>query len=297
MNDYDVILISRPHNMKWVKPFLPDGKVDSAPRIVYDAEALFSLRTIEFLRMSGGEPSPEEQREMIRSEMGLVGGCDAVLSVSDRESGNFIEHGFKDVFTLSHCLDVVATPNPFERREGLLFVGGVYENNTPNADSVSWFIGRIFPRIRAILGLDVQFHVAGTVRPPEIVQMGGNGVKFAGRVDDLVPVYNAARIFVAPTRYSAGIPLKCVEAAAYGVPIVATTLLAEQLGWKDGVDLLVAEGEESFALQCARLYRDRELWESLRANALHRIETCYSVSRFSATLRDIVGERRGMFAP
>jgi glycosyltransferase involved in cell wall biosynthesis len=294
--DYDVILVSRPHNMESAKPFLPTSTTDSAPKVIYDAEALFSLRNIEFLRMSGELPSPEKQREMIEAEIRLVEGCSAVLSVSDRESQNFIDHGYKDVFTLSHCLDVVATPNPFEQRDGLLFVGGIYQNNTPNADSVSWFISRIFPRIREILDRDMNFIVAGTVRSPDIEMMGGNGVTFAGRVDDLVPVYNAARIFVAPTRFSAGIPLKCVEAAAYGVPIVATKLLAEQLGWKDDHELLVADGEESFALQCARLYQNRELWENLRANALDRIERCYSVSKFSATLQEIVGKASGIVA-
>ncbi len=287
---YDVILISRPHNMEAVKPFLPSSEVVGRPRIVYDAEALFSTRTIEQLRLSGNEPSPERQREMIEAEVRLVDGCSAVLSVSARDARSFSDHGAREVYTLSHCVDSSPTPNPFEGRTGLLFVGPLYSVDSPNGDSISWFVGEIFPKIRETLGDELRFEVAGKVDVPEFLQMEGNGVGFLGRVDDLTSVYNAARIFVAPTRYAAGIPLKCIEAAAQGIPIVTTRLLAEQLGWEDGVELLVADGAESFASQCARLHQDPELWGRLRSNALERIEKSYSSKSFSETLRKTVGE-------
>jgi hypothetical protein len=37
------------------------------------------------------------------------------------------------------------------------------------------------------------------------------------------------RVFAAPTRYSPGIPLKVHDAAAHGLPVVRTPLMAEQL--------------------------------------------------------------------
>jgi len=287
---YDVILISRPHNMEVVKPFLPASTAGGRPRVVYDAEALYSTRAIKQHQISGDELSPARQREMIEAELKLVEGCSAVLSVSDAEGRYFSDHGCKEVFTLGHCLDVSETLNPFERRSGLLFVGGIARIDTPNGDSVSWFLGQIFPRIRELLGINPGFQVAGTNDVPEIAQQGGEGVRFLGKVDDLAPVYDAARIFVAPTRFAAGIPLKCLEAAAHGLPIVATALLAEQLGWEDGVELLVADDAESFASQCVRLYQDPELWRRLRFHALERIRTSYSVGEFSATLRQVVGD-------
>ena len=66
-------------------------------------------------------------------------------------------------------------------------------------------------------------------------------------VDDLTPLYDDARVFVAPTRYSAGISLKVIEAAARGVPIVCTPLVARQLGWISGEELLTAETPAEFA--------------------------------------------------
>ena len=60
---------------------------------------------------------------------------------------------------------------------------------------------------------------------------GDPTVTWHSDVDDLTPLYEDARVFVAPTRYSAGISLKVIEAAARGVPIVCTPLVSRQLGW------------------------------------------------------------------
>ena len=60
------------------------------------------------------------------------------------------------------------------------------------------------------------------------------GFAFFGRQDDLTSLYNQARVFVVPTRYAAGIPYKAHEAASFGVPLVVSNLIGEQLGWLDG---------------------------------------------------------------
>ena len=72
-------------------------------------------------------------------------------------------------------------------------------------------------------------------------------------IDDIRPFYNQARLFVAPTRYAAGIPHKVHEAAAYGLPIVTTSLIAQQLGWKHETELLVRDDPINLAqLKCKK---------------------------------------------
>ena len=286
---YDAILISRPSNMEAIQPLLPVDRPGGRPRIVYDAEALFSTRTIERLRHEGKEPSAAEQREMIAAEVALVVGADAVLAVSETDASRFAEHGVKNVSILSHRIDPSPTPTPFEGRSGFLFVGPVLSYGSPNADSIEWFATAIYPQIRDQLGDDVAFRTAGTNHAPQLFPLEGNGVEFLGRVPDLTSVYDQSRVFVAPTRFAAGIPFKCGEAAAQGVPIVATSLLANQLGWKAEEELLVADAAEDFARQCVRLHQDPDLWARIRARAIERVEATYSTRIFAGTLRDAVG--------
>jgi glycosyltransferase involved in cell wall biosynthesis len=101
-------------------------------------------------------------------------------------------------------------------------------------------------------------------------------------------VYEQARVFVAPTRFAAGIPLKLCEAAAHGVPIVATSLLARQLGWHPETHLLTADTAEEFAAQCVRLYHDHDLWRHLRTNALRAVQADFDSTSFSDTVQTML---------
>jgi len=159
-------------------------------------------------------------------------------------------------------------------------VGSIYELESPNADSVLWLTHEIFPLIQNQLDQTIELIIIGNNTVEEIKQKINNlnnlSIKLLGKVDDLIPFYNQARLFVAPTRYAAGIPHKVHEAAAYGLPIITTSLIAQQLGWNPETELLVADDPVNFAQQCVKLYQDSTLWNQLRKNALKRVETeCY----------------------
>jgi glycosyltransferase involved in cell wall biosynthesis len=105
-----------------------------------------------------------------------------------------------------------------------------------------------------------------------------------GRIANLESVYARHRVCIAPTRFSAGIPLKVLEAAAFGVPSVVTPLLAHQLEWEDGVEVLVGRDPQDFATKCVTLYKDPYLWESIRTAALARVSREYSIETFKSAL-------------
>ena len=74
----------------------------------------------------------------------------------------------------------------------------------------------------------------------------------------------------------------------HGVPVVTTSIGAEGIPIRPGVDALVADDEEAFADAVARLYRCRETWEAVRASARALIEEHYSDRAFEAALRALV---------
>lgn len=284
---YDLIFVSRPHNMQALREALPQP--NTTP-IVYDAEALFSMRKIEHARLAGEPLSPEEAQRLIAEEVRLAQGSFCVTSVSEGEASRFLKHGVKKVYTLSHAVELRPTPTSFALRRDLLFVGPVHALDSPNGDAVRWFIREIFPLLRERVGPEVRFLVVGSNKPEVAEELGGGAVEFTGRVDDLTELYDRARLFVVPTRFSAGIPLKILEAAAHGLPVVATPLVAEQLRWVHECELLAAGDAGGFAAECARLYGDEALWNKLRANSLKRVGDEYSTEAFSARLRMIVEE-------
>lgn len=283
---YDFVLVSRPHNMKQVQAmFAADPELLGRARLVYDAEAIFAMREITQKRLQGSEVSEAERTALIESEMQFVKGASAVLTVSDNERAIFEKHTGVPCFTLSHTAHIAPTPASFVQRNGILFVGAVYTDDSPNGDSVLWFENAILPILRARHPINVT--VVGHNESERIASLNRAGFRVAGPVPDVTSFYNHARVFIAPTRFAAGIPLKVHEATARGLPTVCTSLLAQQLGWRDGVELLVADDPESFAAKCIELHENETLWLSIRANALKRLEAECSKEVFLAKLREV----------
>jgi len=132
--------------------------------------------------------------------------------------------------------------------------------------------------------------IAGINESKRIRSLAGPSVHITGNVPDLVDLYANARVFIAPTRYAAGIPHKIHEAAAYGLPVVATSMLANQLEWTDR-ELGIADDAESFASRCCELYTDPEKWLSRRNAALERVKTdCYPET-FESSMRNVFRDK------
>jgi O-antigen biosynthesis protein len=284
---YDTIVVSRPHNMKILKPLVeahPDWF--EGVNIIYDAEAIFATRDVTFAQMNGTPLTGEQANGFLQAEIELASAADCVLAVSELDSETFRRHGIETVRTVGHSIAAAPTPRSFSGRNGFLFVGAIHEEVSPNGDSVIWFLEEILPKIQAELGSDIPFTIAGINKSERVKQLATSSVKIVGHVRDLTKIYDAARVFVAPTRYAAGIPHKVHEAAARGLPIVATPLLASQLGWEDGNPFLVGNDSDSFARKCIELHRNSALWEKLRNAGIERIRTECSVEVFEANLKD-----------
>ncbi len=287
---YDLIFVSRPHNMASLRAVLNENpNVCRRARLVYDAEALFSHREIKQKRLEGQELSKKEEDQLIKEELSLTENCDCVVSVSSLEGSEFSKYGCENVYVLSHAVEVAPTADDFDERSDILFVGAIHYLNSPNADSMIWFSRDILPLIQKSLGKEIKLIIAGLSCSDFRDRIDNDSVQFVGQVDDLTPLYNRARIFVAPTRFSAGIPLKVCEAAGFGLPTVATSLTGLQLGWNNERELLLADDPPSFAAACVRLYSDRSLWNQLRENMINRVSRDFSAKAFSERLKLIIG--------
>jgi GT2 family glycosyltransferase len=290
LGHFDVIFVSRPHNMVHLRQvLLEEPALLEGVRIVYDAEAIFALRDIIKATIL---PDPEpgiDLEEAVRQELSLADGADAVIAVSEREAAHFREQGVTDVRILSHALTPRPTAPDFSEREGFFFLGHIGPEGSPNTDSLRWFLAEVWPRLREELP-NAGLVIAGSSSHPDLDFLEADGVEVAGLVSDPTAMYGAARVFIAPTRFSAGVPLKALEAASRGLPLVITDQLEEQLGWKHERDCLAASSGDpgAFAAACARLHEDQELWQTLRREALSRVEESCREEDMAGVLSEVV---------
>ncbi|HEX2032409.1 MAG TPA: glycosyltransferase [Actinomycetota bacterium] len=290
---YEHVIVSRAHNMAILGDLLsrdPDLLGDAV--LAYDAEAIGAMRAVTESAARGGV-SPDEARRLVEAETGVAARADRVASVSAAEARAFREAGVGEVHILPHAVEPRPTSAAFRVRSAFLFVGRLSEDLSPNADGLRWFVDEVWPGIRSELG-DVELLVAGRASPT-LSGIARDGVRLLGAVDDLTPLYEAARVFVAPLRFAAGIPLKILEAASFGVPVVTTDLLRGQLGWTHGRELLSAPVGDagSFRRHSVALFTDEALWSRLRRNALRRLAESATMEAFVAALDDLVRPKPG----
>lgn len=289
-NQFDAVLVCRPHNMSsFLEAVGPDRGLLGGASVLYDAEALFVTRDLQKLE-ADGRPAPDDVRHrMIATEVALTRTADAVYSVSEAERDTLELYGAREVRLLSYALDDAPLPTGFAERDQVVFLGTIGADDLPNADAVRWFAGAILPPLRQALDRPgLRLTVVGLNKAPTVAALDGDTVDLVGMVDELAPALARARVMVVPSRFGAGIPLKAQQAAVMGIPVVATSLIAGQLGWTDGEDLLVADDPAGFAAACARLYGDQALWNRIRGNALARVRREYAPEVFADGVRAMV---------
>ncbi len=284
---YQTIMVSRVHNMEIFNQALSaNSELLDGIEIIYDAEAVSAPREVLQRRFWGEHLSDEQARHMVEQELVQAKHADKVIAVSTQEAAIYHEHGIDNTTVLGHMLAVQATEKPFSKRRDLLFVGALRDEGSPNVDSLLWFLVNCLPLIEEKVP-DIRLFVIGDNTVPSLSTVTKDNVIFTGRLDSISEYYNDCRVFIAPTRFAAGIPHKVHEAASMGLPSVTTTLLAQQLGWTNEEQLLCADTPEKFAECCVRLHSDEKLWQGIRESGLQAVERDCSVQVFQSQLQQL----------
>ncbi|MFH1968470.1 MAG: glycosyltransferase [bacterium] len=276
---YDVIIVSRPNNMMQVsqyKSFLKDSI------LIYDAEALFSVREVIKDRLMGKKINKKDAESLIDKEIGLTKGAEIVTTVSENEKESFVKRGIKDVFILSHGCEIRDKTPGFKERKDILFIGGYLVPDSPNEDAILYFVKEIFPKIKK--ELDCKLYIVGDNKSEEIEKLSSDSIIIAGYVKNLEEYYDRCKVFVVPHRFSAGIPLKLFGAMANGIPSVISELTASQMSFKNEEICLIGRNKDDFAKKVIQLYGDEEVWNSLRRNSLKFIKENGSLEKMKKDL-------------
>ena len=279
---YQAILVSRPHNLRYLKAAVGKDLRSLGVPVVYDAEAVFATRDAGRARIEGHELPAEQAATLVREEARLALGSAAVLTVTEGDRRLFEEAGIRNISVLSHSLKPQDSPGLEPSRDSVLFVGS-FGGDGPNDDALKYLVRLVAPAIRAAQ-CSARIVVAGHGLRRASAEFGECGIRFVSDPESLEELYAQARVFIAPTRYAAGIPLKILEAAAHGVPVIATPVLASQLGWEAGREILVASSPEEFGQSVRRLFDDDKLWLALRDSGHAAVARSCDPDRFLAAL-------------
>ncbi len=213
-------------------------------------------------------------------------GADVVVTVTRQDKKWFQPFG-KQVICVPNA--IVPAEYSFElpsvRAKGLLvFVGHL--RYPPNFNAAQELICSVLPLIREQQP-EVRCLIAGRLPPQRLLRQAGRGVSVQADVSDIKTVWNQAAALLSPLRSGGGSRLKLLEAAACGVPIIATPFSAHGLALKAERDFIAVSDPAEMARACLRLLCQPESYDALVMQARETVERNHSWERNAGKLQQL----------
>lgn len=257
------------------------GLSEKRPKIIFDAHnAVWTIveRVKENARFFLKPFLAVEAKRVKRYEGELLQTVDHVLAVTDidrillEEALNFSNPKHKE-----HVSPVTVIPiavdteklRPIERKVGsknIITLGTLHY--PPNADGIRWFLNEVFPLVRMRVP-DATLTIIGKNPPQDFLELAESNpetIRVTGYVDDLVPYLEQSSLMVVPVRAGGGMRVRILEAFAYAMPVVTTTVGLEGIYGVPDRDILVADTPTDFAERTVELMENAPLQEKLSTN-------------------------------
>lgn len=226
-----------------------------------------------------------ESKRLARFEGFLCRQFDQLLTVTEDDKQALIslfsgaERAYlaNKITTIPICIDPDnhQVIEPDRKRQQIIYLGTMFW--PPNREGVLWFAQHVFPLIKREI-MAVELVVAGSKPSREIKQLEGQhdgSIRITGFLEDPSNELKSSSVFIVPLHAGGGMRVKILDAWLWGIPIIATTIGAEGIDYREGEHLLIADDPCSFAEAVVRLLRDDDLNRKLRRNGRRWVEEKY----------------------
>ncbi|MDO6558274.1 TIGR03087 family PEP-CTERM/XrtA system glycosyltransferase [Paraglaciecola chathamensis] len=172
----------------------------------------------------------------------------------------------------------------------LLFTGVM--DYAPNIDAVIWFVEKVWDLI-LLRWPDATFHIVGMSPTDKVLNLGQKkGLVVTGYVDDVLPYFDEANIFIAPFRIARGVQNKVLQAFACGLPVISTPLGAEGIRCESNKSILIANKSHEFVTHIEQLLNSDSHFHSIVNSALDIIHQHYAWHGVLAPLNEVLTSKK-----
>lgn len=215
---------------------------------------------------------------------------DGIAAISEDDVRLFRQMGIKiPVRSIPVSMELAASGFDYSQspaNHDFFFLGAM--NWQPNIESVDFLLEEVFPKILA-LQPEAKLHLAGSYMPDKLVNLKQPGVVVHGRVDDIRQFMTTHGILLVPMKSGSGIRIKILEALAFGIPVVSTSVGFEGIPVQHGVHGLLADTAEEIAACAVELSNDRNRAAQLGKNGQHMVLETFSQENVSQKLLEFIG--------
>jgi len=270
-------------------------RLSPTTRVIVDMIDLHFLRDARRILHRPADDRPAELLDLkyasdMIGEVNTYAMADGVMAVSQKEADlvNDLIGDPRLASTVPDSEDLPASTVPFDKRNGILFIGNFWHH--PNLSAAEYLCKDILPRLDPALMAEHSVYIVGNALNDSVRDYGRNlpNVRMVGWVPSVLPYLNQARVSVIPLLHGAGTKRKLLQALMVGTPTVATSIGAEGLAVKNGEHLLIADDADSFARSIGRLLEDAKLWRLLSREGRKQIVTLHGRENARARLMEVI---------
>jgi sugar transferase (PEP-CTERM/EpsH1 system associated) len=297
-NTVDTIICSASSVAEYIFKSTALPTLDKKPLLIMDFMDVDSDKWGQYQQSSSFPMSmvyAREQRLLAKYEKKIVNQFDASYLIAQAEVTLFNQNVMQSdkVHVMGNGLDTsvfyppkIKQPNP---APVFLFTGVM--DYKPNEDAVIWFVNTCWPTITSEHP-NAKFIIAGMSPSADINQLGNDkSIEVTGFVDDILPYYHQADIFVAPFRLARGVQNKVLQAFACALPVISTPMGAEGILCQADQDILIASTPDEFIAQANQLIAQPERARSIGQSALQIIKQHYSWPSQLQPLVNLLGSK------
>ena len=147
----------------------------------------------------------------------------------------------------------------------------------PNKEGLEWFLDEIWPDIET-LNRELRFYIAGKNMQKQFFDYDSDNLIVEGEVFDAVEFMNSKAIMIVPLLSASGMRVKIIEGMAMQKCIIATSMAAEGINYKNGKDILIANTSDEFYRAILQCITQPNKWQEIGANARKTAERDHEIN-------------------
>lgn len=273
----------------FVAPYVDQVRKNCTSKLVYRAHNI-EHQTWEMLAQQKTDPFKKfylrlMARRIKGYELQQINKFDAIAVFTLQDRNTFMRYGATiPVEIIPVGLDMDHYHADFSKTEfpSLFFLGSL--DWMPNREGIEWFLKTFYSDF-VNDELRVRFYVAGNEIPEEFDDYDVLGKIFIqGEVDDGLEFVNSKSIMIVPLLSGGGMRVKIVEGMAMQKCIISTSLGAEGINFKNGVNILIANTKDEFLKAIKRCVADEDYIKAVGLNARKLIEQQHDVNKVTFNL-------------
>lgn len=204
---------------------------------------------------------------------------DQVFAISEQDRQSLLLYGCQtrlDVFPVAIDLERYQIDSSRTVFPTLFHLGAM--DWRPNKEGLEWFLGEIWPDIET-LSSELRFYIAGKYMPQQFFDYDSENVIVEGEVFDAIEFMNSKAIMVVPLLSGTGMRVKIIEGMAMQKCIIATTMAAEGISYKQGRDILIANTADEFYREILQCITQPTKWIEVGKNARKIVERDHDLNK------------------